>query len=270
MYYQDAQFFICFVTINTSRLKSIQECHHHAVRMHCVNMHANTRSRWGNAVKFRMDVDWIRVVLSQLLLIVRAEWSFAIHYLNVVIKPICSNLEICLNYYFRSRNSVRLLRSQTVTESERCFFGSHFSVTLLRNLADFATQIHFDREKPEHANALIMLITLNDFMLELLRQHLKKLLYPEHILYGRTISNENRSCSWVNVNFRVPRCSIPKDMRQQGFLSQLMTAGSKWWTSYILMLNWCGQMLSQPVTKVINNQHYKIVKNMTFRNFKKV
>jgi len=38
-----------------------------------------------------------------------------------------------------------VLQSRTATESERCFFGSHFSVTLLHDLADF--------EKPEHANA---------------------------------------------------------------------------------------------------------------------
>jgi len=29
---------------------------------------------------------------------VRAERSFAIHYLNVVLKPLCGNLDICLNY----------------------------------------------------------------------------------------------------------------------------------------------------------------------------
>jgi len=88
---------------------------------------------------------------------VRAEQSFAIRYLNVVIKPLCSNLDICLNYranaYFRSRNSVRVLRSQIATERERCFFGSRFSVALLHNLAYFATEIHFGREKPEHTNA---------------------------------------------------------------------------------------------------------------------
>ena len=31
---------------------------------------------------------------------VRAERSFAIRYLNVDIKPLGSNLDICLNYYF--------------------------------------------------------------------------------------------------------------------------------------------------------------------------
>jgi len=36
------------------------------------------------------------------------------------------------------------------------FFGSRFSVTLLRNLADFTTEIYFGCEKPEHANAPIV------------------------------------------------------------------------------------------------------------------
>jgi len=44
-------------------------------------------------------------------------------------------------------------RLQIATESERCFFGSRFSVALLHNLPDFATEIHFGREKPEHAKA---------------------------------------------------------------------------------------------------------------------
>jgi len=74
-----------------------------------------------------MDFEWIRVVLSQLKLIVRDERSFSIHYLNVVINPLCGNLDICLNYqvnaYFWSRNSVRAFRSQIATESERCFLG---------------------------------------------------------------------------------------------------------------------------------------------------
>jgi len=48
--------------------------------------------------------------------LVWAEWSFAIHYLNVLIKPLCINLDICLNYYFRSRNSVRML---SVTDLDR-------------------------------------------------------------------------------------------------------------------------------------------------------
>jgi len=40
---------------------------------------------------------------------VRAERSFTIRYLNVVTKPLCGNLDVCLNYYFRSWNSVRVL-----------------------------------------------------------------------------------------------------------------------------------------------------------------
>ena len=41
-------------------------------------------------------------------LTVRAERSSAIRYLNVVIKPLCSNLDISLDY-FRPRNSVCVL-----------------------------------------------------------------------------------------------------------------------------------------------------------------
>ena len=45
--------------------------------------------------------------------LVRAERSFAIRYPIVVIKPLCGNFDICLNYlanaYFRSQNSVRVL-----------------------------------------------------------------------------------------------------------------------------------------------------------------
>jgi len=49
-------------------------------------------------------------------------------------------------------------QSQIATESQRCFCGSRSSDALLRNLADFdrdrnSTEIHFGREKPEHANA---------------------------------------------------------------------------------------------------------------------
>jgi len=69
---------------------------------------------------------------------VTTERSFAIRYLNVVIKPLCGNLESCLNYCFRSRDSVCLLSVAT----ERCFFGSRYSVALLRTLADFATEIY--------------------------------------------------------------------------------------------------------------------------------
>ena len=84
---------------------------------------------------------------------VRAERSFAIRYLNVAIKPLCGNLDICLNYYFRHGILFACFRLRFTTESERCFFGSRFSVALLHNLADFATEMHYNREKPEHANA---------------------------------------------------------------------------------------------------------------------
>ena len=40
---------------------------------------------------------------------IRAEQSFAIRYLNVVIKPLCGNLDIWLNYYFLSQNFLRVL-----------------------------------------------------------------------------------------------------------------------------------------------------------------
>jgi len=52
--------------------------------------------------------------------LVRAEQSFAIHYPNVVIKPLCGNLDICLNYhanaYYQSKNSVRVI---SVTNRDR-------------------------------------------------------------------------------------------------------------------------------------------------------
>jgi len=57
-------------------------------------------------------------------------------------------------------------RSQTATESERCFFKSRLSVALLNISAVFATEIHFGREKTEHENAPIN--SNNRFMLELL------------------------------------------------------------------------------------------------------
>jgi len=55
---------------------------------------------------------------------VRAERSFVALYLNAVIKPLWDNLDICLNYYFRSGNSVRVL--SVATESERCFLDHAF------------------------------------------------------------------------------------------------------------------------------------------------
>ena len=101
-----------------------------------------------------MEFDRIRVVLS-LNSSARAERSFAIRYLNIVIKPLCSNLDICLTTRLTPTFGHGILlvcfRSQIATS--KCLFGSRFSVALLCNLADFATEIHFDREKPEQANA---------------------------------------------------------------------------------------------------------------------
>ena len=51
---------------------------------------------------------------------VEAERSFASRYPNVVIKPLCSDLDICPNYHaivcFQSRNSFRLI---SVANSDR-------------------------------------------------------------------------------------------------------------------------------------------------------
>jgi len=116
--------------------------------MHSRAHDRNFRKNFGRSEKTLLSSGWT-LIGSELSSpnfnsSVRAERSFAIRYLNVVIKPLCGNLDICLNYYFRSRNSVRVL--SIATESERCFFfGSRFSVALLRNLA----------EKLEHANAPI-------------------------------------------------------------------------------------------------------------------
>jgi len=61
---------------------------------------------------------------------VRAEWSFAIRYPNVVIKSSSGNLVICLSNhasaYFQSRNSVR-----DFGRSQRFFLKSPFWVTIL-------------------------------------------------------------------------------------------------------------------------------------------
>jgi len=101
----------------------------------------------------------IGVVFSQLYL-VRAEWLFTIRYPNVVIRSLCGNLDISLNYhattYFQLRNSVGVFRSQAAIESERCSFKSHILVALLNSLADFATEIHFSPEQNGHANAPIV------------------------------------------------------------------------------------------------------------------
>jgi len=82
--------------------------------------------------------------------LVRAKWSFTIRYPNVVIKSLCGNLDICLNYhdnaYFKSWNSVCVI---SVTGRDRRWemFKSCFSVTLLNSLTDFATEIHSVAEK---------------------------------------------------------------------------------------------------------------------------
>jgi len=80
---------------------------------------------------------------------VRAERLFTIRDLNVVIKPLCGNLDICLNYCRGILNAC--FGSKIATESERCFLGLRFSVTLLSSLADFGT-VDFGREKPKHEN----------------------------------------------------------------------------------------------------------------------
>ena len=72
---------------------------------------------------------------------VRAKRSFAIHYLNLDIR-----LTTRLTPTFGCGIFFGCFWSQITTESEGGFFGSHFSVTLLRNLADFGNEIHFSRK----------------------------------------------------------------------------------------------------------------------------
>jgi len=80
---------------------------------------------------------------------VRAERSFVICYPNVVIKPLCSNLDICLNYhtcvYFQSRISVSVISVADRDQGERCFFKLRFSVALLNSLANFATEMNLKK-----------------------------------------------------------------------------------------------------------------------------
>jgi len=65
-------------------------------------------------------------------------------YLNVVIKPLCGKIDICLNYHFRLWSSVRVL---SITDHDRkMLVWLCISVALLRYLA----------EKPEHANVPII------------------------------------------------------------------------------------------------------------------
>jgi len=57
---------------------------------------------------------------------IRAEQSFAISYLNLVIKSLCGNLDICLNYhgnaYFQSLNSVCVLLVTDRDRKRKLFF----------------------------------------------------------------------------------------------------------------------------------------------------
>jgi len=91
----------------------------------------------GEEIRLSSGLTWIGSELSSSNFnsSVRAERSFAIRYLNIVIKPLCGNLDYLANSYFRSWNSVCVLRSQIATQSERCFFW----ITLFgRALAQFS------------------------------------------------------------------------------------------------------------------------------------
>jgi len=70
---------------------------------------------------------------------VRAERSFAICYSIIVIKSLCDNLDVCLNYhantYFQSRNFVRVISNRD--RKREMLFKSRFSVTLRNSFADF-------------------------------------------------------------------------------------------------------------------------------------
>ena len=66
---------------------------------------------------------------------VRAERLSAIGYLNVVIKPLHGNLDICLNYCFRSRNSVRMLG---VADRNRKWKMLHWIALFGRTLEQFS------------------------------------------------------------------------------------------------------------------------------------
>ena len=63
---------------------------------------------------------------------VRAERSVMVRYLNVVIKLLCGNLNICL-----TTRLTPTFGRRSRPEVKDAFFGSRFSVALLRNLADF-------------------------------------------------------------------------------------------------------------------------------------
>ena len=66
---------------------------------------------------------------------VRAERYFAICYPNKIIKPLSDNLGICLNYYFWSRNSVRVL---SVADRDRKWKMPFWMVLFGRALEQFS------------------------------------------------------------------------------------------------------------------------------------
>ena len=76
---------------------------------------ASTQAHGGDELQLSSGWILIRSELSSLNFnsSVRAKQSFAIGYSNVVIKSLCGNPDICLNYYgnayFRLWNSVRVL-----------------------------------------------------------------------------------------------------------------------------------------------------------------
>jgi len=81
--------------------------------------------------------------------LVRAVRSFAIRYLNVVIKPLCGNLDTCLTTRLTptfGRGILFACFSRGLRPKVKdAFFGSRFSVALLHNLA----------EKPEHGSSTV-------------------------------------------------------------------------------------------------------------------
>ena len=74
---------------------------------------------------------------------VRAELSFAIRYLNVIINPLCGNLDICLNYYFRSRNSVCVLSVADRDRKWKKLFGISLFGRTLEQFSRFRDQNPF-------------------------------------------------------------------------------------------------------------------------------
>jgi len=82
----------------------------------------------GRGEEAQLSRGWISIgsELSSLNLnsSVTAEQLFVIHHPRAVIKSLCCNLDICLNYF-------RCFWSQTATERARCFFTSRVSIALL-------------------------------------------------------------------------------------------------------------------------------------------